>query len=297
MKNMLKKVISLVLVFAMVFTFSVPASAAGFTGSRDTGTLIEIKDDSGGVVRVDYETKANGDQVFTQYLNNVMTDRNVIKAVTPDIVYKTVYNETASSSALNASKAKETQLNIKDYISVQNNPSRAFSAYSGSTTLGTINYRTLVYEGTLRYGLRVSYTENTSGPTTYTIKSFAGKLVDLISIVVGAINLPKALTATFLKRLLVSAGITVAGGFLSNALSTTVACDKTTYNMKLVDTTYSGHTKTVYGYKYYVPDTDSYTGETYYEGYVPQDWGTQALGVWLHNEMFAYSTFDIVSWS
>lgn len=39
-----------------------------------------------------------------------------------------------------------------------------------------------------------------------------------------------------------------------------------------------------------------HTGDTYYEGYVPADWGTQALAVWFHNEMFAYSAWGVEGW-
>ena len=37
--------------------------------------------------------------------------------------------------------------------------------------------------------------------------------------------------------------------------------------------------------------------KTYYEGYLPKEWKTQALAVWFHNEMFSYSVWDVVGWS
>ena len=50
--------------------------------------------------------------------------------------------------------------------------------------------------------------------------------------------------------------------------------------------------------KYYITDTKSAAKDkTYYEGYTPNDWGTQAMAVWFHNEMFGYTAWEVVNWS
>ncbi|MGJ0848482.1 hypothetical protein ACR77J_17465 [Tissierella praeacuta] len=71
-----------------------------------------------------------------------------------------------------------------------------------------------MYEGTVHYSLDVSYTSRLGLPS-YTVRLFAGKLVDLVTIVVSAIAFPKAMVATFIKRLLLNAGISITGGALS----------------------------------------------------------------------------------
>lgn len=171
-------------------------------------------------------------------------------------------------------------------------------ASKAAKTLGVIKYSsTATGSGKKeKYGLKCTYTSST-GNGTYTIKSFAGKVVDLITLIVGAINLPKAFASTFIKRVCVAAGITIVGGAIKSKLSTTVACKKTKYTWKLVDTTDANHKKKVYGYKYVVTDSKYHTGETYYSGYKISDWKKRSLAVNLHHEMFAYSSFTVEGWS
>ena len=66
----------------------------------------------------------------------------------------------------------------------------------------------------------------------------------------------------------------------------------------LVDITNSAHRKNVSGFKYFITDKKlKAKNKTYYEGYLPKEWKTQALSVWFHNEMFSYSVWDVVGWS
>ena len=70
------------------------------------------------------------------------------------------------------------------------------------------------------------------------------------------------------------------------------------YTWTLTDTINTSHKKTVYGYSYYITDVKSAVqGQTYYEGYTPNDWGTTALATWFHNEMFSYSGWEFVGYS
>lgn len=66
----------------------------------------------------------------------------------------------------------------------------------------------------------------------------------------------------------------------------------------IVDTNNSAHRKNVSGFKYFITDKKSKAkNKTYYEGYLPKEWKTQALAVWFHNEMFSYSVWNVVGWS
>lgn len=80
-------------------------------------------------------------------------------------------------------------------------------------------------------------------------------------------------------------------------MGTSIAVTENVFVLKLVNVKYPNITKNVYGERYYVTDYKYYSGETYFEGYVPQDWGTQTLGIGVHNEMFGYSNFSIESWN
>lgn len=77
-----------------------------------------------------------------------------------------------------------------------------------------------------------------------------------------------------------------------------VSCIETDYIWTLTDTADPHHTKNVTGAKYYITDAKAAEkGRTYYEGYTPNDWGTQAIAVWFHNEMFGYTAWETVSQS
>ena len=72
----------------------------------------------------------------------------------------------------------------------------------------------------------------------------------------------------------------------------------TDYTWTLTDTKDSKHSKNVTGAKYFITDVKSAAKDkTYYEGYTPNDWKTQAMAVWFHNEMFSYTTWEVVNWS
>ena len=93
-------------------------------------------------------------------------------------------------------------------------------------------------------------------------------------------------------------GIYVVGGYVKKAVSDTVSARVTEYKWNLVDTTNSAHRKNVSGFKYFITDKKSKAkNKTYYEGYIPKEWKTQALAVWFHNEMFSYSVWNVVGWS
>lgn len=67
--------------------------------------------------------------------------------------------------------------------------------------------------GLVYYGMRCSYTKSSTN-STYTIRSYIGTLVDLVSILVSATNLLAKIGTSFIKRVCISAGITIAGGNL-----------------------------------------------------------------------------------
>ena len=300
MKRTAKKLISLILVVSMIFTTTITAFAQRYDSGEQI--LVEVQDELG-ELKITYQVTNSGDKIFSQYLNEELIIRNIVLRNEPNLVNQTSYINTSINDASKFTIMHEpvqTTYLINDYIiETPLNQNQRNSTSAHSSKLGRINYHSYnSYEGIIYYGLDVSYTYDQS-LSSYTVRSFVGNLVDLVTIVCSAIAFPKAMVATFIKRLLLSAGITLSGGVLSDALSTTMSSIKTTYDMELVNISDTNHTKMVYGYKYYISD-DNYPdakGEVYYEGYVPQDWKKQHLAVWLHDEMFGYSSFDVVSWT
>lgn len=120
----------------------------------------------------------------------------------------------------------------------------------------------------------------------------------MVSIIAGAFTIPIPIVGPYVAALISGLGITVVSGVIESALSDTVSCIETDYTWTLTDTTDSYHSKNVTGAKYYITDTKSAAKDkTYYEGYTPNDWGTQAMAVWFHNEMFGYTAWEVVNWS
>ena len=121
---------------------------------------------------------------------------------------------------------------------------------------------------------------------------------NLISIFIAAFNLPQAIAAHYVGRLLVGLGIGIAAGQVTSAVSATVSCSKVEYAWTITNTSDAGHSKQVYGYKYHITDDESnLEGNTYYESPTPQDWETQELAILFHDQMFNYPAWEVISWT
>lgn len=281
MKKIMLRTISMILVIALFCATNIRALA---TEKHATETKLEEIFNMGDT-KIYYYEEDNGDRIFLQYVDGVLTQKNTIPFGQHDIVEREFYGKTR-----NITKDK---IRPSDYTIVDEGENVEYP--SPRAIAGIIKYRAVLGTGIINYGLQCSNTYSTK-TSTYTIKSYVGKVVDIVTILISSTNLIASIGTTTIKRICISAGIEIIGGKITKALSTTVACQKTTYKWTLVDTTQSSHYANVYGYKYKVTDSDYYTNNTYYEGYVPKDWGTQELAVWFHNEMFGYTSWEVVGW-
>lgn len=279
-KHTFKKLLSCFVAIALVVVNCMTTFASA--SNLPTNDVLLIYDD-GETVLTGY-TDSSGNIILMQYLNGKLIQRNTVFADNPEIIKREFFSNTT------ARKASSDTININDY-GVLTKPTVETQAVSPQTLAGTINYRALIDSGYVYYGLRCTYTTKLIGPTTYTIRNYIGPLIDLVAIFAGAfVEIPSTLLPEIVNKLVTGAGITIASGALSAAFSDTVSCNKSSYTWTLTDTTTTGHTKTVYGYKYLITDVYSHAkGKSYYEDYTPLDWGTQALAIWFHNEMFSYS--------
>ena len=268
------------------------ATVGGENAQSDNDSTKEVIYDGGDTKIIYYEDEKRN-KIFLQYVNGVLDQKNTILNDCNDIIRREVYT---AGDTVREHSVQIDYIHINDFIETVNIDEN--TNISPLATLGTIKYSSTSTGSNKKtyYGIKCTYT-STVGNGTYTIKSFAGKVVDLVTLLVGAISLPKSLAGTFVKRVCVAAGITITGGIIKSKLSTTVACKTTKYKWKLVDTTKTSHNKNVYGYKYVVTDSKYHTGETYYSGYKISDWKKRSLAVNLHHEMFSYSTFTVEGWS
>ena len=278
----MRKVICLIISVVLIFSLTLPS----FASSISSPNVIDIYDD--GTTKVDGYATEGGDMIFRQYVNNQLVQRNTIYAGSDGIVYREFIDPFLRSVSTDS-------ISVSDYGTIERESQGIQTA--AIRVAGTINYRAIIDTGYTYYGLYCIYDESQLGSTTYTINGYVGTVVDLVSIIAGAFTIPIPVVGKYIAALITGLGVTVISGYIEERLSDTVSCIETDYVWTLTDTTFSDHSKNVYGSKYYITDVKSAAvGKTYYEGYTPNDWGTQALAVWFHNEMFAYSAWDVVSW-
>ena len=288
-KNIYKRCIGIFMILILLFSTNLSAYASvsqSVPTQRDPEVIFNQDN-----IRIEYYESDNGDKIFEEYTDNILTQRNIIPHDENDIIYRELYKSEMESR--NSEDIIKDTLVPSDYVEKVDQTQEIQPL--AVTNMGTINFRALLDIGYISYGIKCSYSDKV-GSSTYTIKSFAGKVVDLVAIIVSAIALPEALAATFISRLCVAAGITITAGALNAALSTKVGCDRTTYTWTLINTTHPAHKVTVKGYEYFVTDEDYHTNETYYEGPVPKDWKKQSLAVYFHESMFSYPAWEVTGW-
>lgn len=236
--------------------------------------------------RIDYYETSEGDRVFLQYVNGVLTQKNVLPYNRDNVVLREFYTNTIIKTDI---------LKIDEYITTSEVKQQEY-ATNATVSKGTIKYSTILDTGKYNYGIKCTYTTK-DDTTTYTINKFKGALVDLVALVVGATKLVQKFATPFIKAVLVAAGISIVAGVIKSALTTTISCDRRVYKWKLVDTKNTSHSKYVYGYRYKANDSKYDCNDTFYEGYLPSDWKTSALAIEFHNELFTYSVFTAEGWS
>lgn len=127
---------------------------------------------------------------------------------------------------------------------------------------------------------------------------YTGSVVDLVALLVSALSLPIAICNAYVTALLWGLGCTVVSGVIKSAVSDTVSCVETDYTWTLTSASDYTHTKKAYGQSYYITDVKSaVSGNTYYEGYVPKDWGDTYLSTSFHDMMFNWFVWEVAGWS
>lgn len=286
-KRNISKVLSYFVAFVLIIGNCMPICAS--TSLSQDNSLFTIYNDGDTIVN-GYEN-SSGNMVFSQYVNGYLVQRNTVFSDNSGNIQREFFDKT------NARGTSNDIININDY-GVLIKSTSSIQSISPRTSAGTINYRAAIDTGYIYYGLRCSYNAKVIGPTSYTINNYVGSVVDLVSIIAGAFAIPIACVSPYVAALLSGLGITVVSGLIESAFSDTVSCIETDYTWTLTDTTDSNHYKNVTGAKYLITDVKSAAvNKTYYEGYTPNDWGTQAMAVWFHNEMFGYTAWNVVSWS
>lgn len=241
-----------------------------------------------GDTKVDGFQTDDGDIILRQYVNDVLVQQDTIESENPDIIKRKFFTADTRSN-----QVTEDTIRISDYITITQEPSPSITPFA-KTYLGTVYFQALVGDSFLDYGLKCSYDSTFKGTTTYTINEYLGPVIDLVGILVGALNMPFTIVSVFVTALLKGLGIAVVSGAIKQAVSDTVSAQQTDYDWTLVDIDDPKHSKNITASKYVVSDYKSVlNGETYYEGCGPAQWGA----IWLHTEMFPYDSWEVIDWS
>lgn len=282
------KILSII-ISAVLLLGNCPIAFADGTTYLDNSII--LYDD--GETKVSSYEDENGNIFLFQYINDQLVQMNEINPSNSEIISRQFLesNENTAYNIIN------DEINIDDFGVSVSRLARA-NAYEGNFLAGTINYRGIIDTGYVYYSLKCSFDIDITDSTTYTINSYYGSLVNLISIFIAAFNLPSAIAAHYVGRLLVGLGIGIVAGHVTSAVSATVSCYKVEYAWTLTNTSDAGHSKQVYGYKYHITDEESnLEGNSYYESPTPQDWETQELAILFHDQMFSYPAWEVVSWT
>lgn len=270
---------------------------------EDSNGVEEVDDDAVdtpmlvGDTRIEsYETD-EGDVVLLQYVNDVLTQKNTIPHNQEDVIIREFFNDSQSGKS---TKNCTDSIRPSDYITVTEETEveePILTRASAWTTKGTINYCAAIDSGLVYYGMKCSYTKSTT-TGTYTIRKYRGTLIDLIAILVSAIDVPTKYVKTFTDAMLVSASITVINGVLKSVLTTTVASENTNFKWKLVDIQDSKHyTYYTNACRHHIIDSKYATNKNYYEGMCPRKWKKQEMAVLFHDSLFGYTSYSVVGWN
>lgn len=292
-KRMLKRIMGVILLVSIISESMLNTYAAYDNNVENDIGEEEVESFELGDTRIDYYETHSGDKVFLQYVDGVLTQKNTLPDGQKDIIVREFFGD--YDEARERKNATDV-IHPSDYLIIEEGEETEEPILERTKTMGTINYRAIGENGLVYYGMRCSYTKSSTN-STYTIRSYIGTLVDLVSILVSATNLLAKIGTSFIKRVCISAGITIAGGKLKSALSTTVACKRTKFNWKLVDTQDSKHYTTYIGYRYDVTDSAYNTGKIYFEGMCPKQWGKQEMAILFHDKLFGYTSYSVVGWN
>lgn len=281
----MKKFLCIAMCFVLCLSMTLPCYAASNPSSEEE-TIWEGDD-----FIITSSTTADETTILKEYIDGVLTQRNTIYANDPD---HAVYREFYGNSTARA--MQHDVIYAADYGTVETHDSVSPQL---ATIAGRIYFRSpspIEPDGYVHYSVFCQYDTALIGPTTYTINGFIGKLVDLVALLVSAIPLDAEKTSNWLHDILSSMGQEVIAGMIQEAFTATVAAERTDYTWQLLHVENYSNLQTATGSKYYVIDVLSHFHKTYYEGLVPEEWGTTYFASLVNYQMFAYNSFDVEKW-
>lgn len=273
----MKKIISLLLSFAMIFTLTIPTFAASdksFADGQQEKTTIQLS--AGSYIEItlltNNRTRASNDSesfLIKEFIHNELT-HTVEGSFGGSQLICTNYED--------GRMVNQKIINVSDRVSASRSEScQTVATASYGSVLGRIVYNKDI--GNNRPGEELTvYSKITNQDLeSYTIN---GKASDTISVIAGlllsvlSVFIPSANTVTSMAIAIVSAyGGNVAGGAIGVLFTEKVAVDATYCTLTGYHSTSNYHTAGYYGIARLVKTKNSNAyNKWFYEGYTPQEW-------------------------
>lgn len=292
----MKKIMSFIIALTMLVTTSLTGYAQTNNSISSNKDEFIFYGDDGIESKITSDTKENGSIELSQYNDGVLIQTNI---VTPgeDIIKCMTYADVENDSFEINDSVKNpvtTYIKASDYVEFDGDFEESIPNQYALKKLGVINYKE--HPTTfMKERLQVQSNDSSAVQTTYTIRSYVGTIVTLVSIIVSGISVPVFAVNAFISTVLAAAGITIVGGAINKALSTTVAAKKTTYTVYLTDLI-GGRKTTEYGYRYQLNDSAYKNSGTYYEGLAEPQWRTNTFQQKAYYYMYFLSSPGVASW-
>lgn len=252
MQKKIMKLISLMLVFCVMFTTTTSAFA---TAHNNNDGIFRFTDESGINYRIELFEKGNT-VLAKQYENGILTCTNEMKK--GGTIIKQV--EDNKISYLDYSdKIKEIDVKIR---------TKSRNSYN---KVGTMKYKV---DGNK---IDVYSKQGKVKQTTFEVKSYTGKVITFITIIAGALSLPMAIAEAFLTKLIYGLFVTVVGSTITSTFGVeSLAAERTDTYWKVRDNNDPSNYETFKGSTYVINEYghDSFE-EEYYTGYVEDDYNTE----------------------
>ncbi|MCT4542178.1 MAG: hypothetical protein N4A63_01405 [Vallitalea sp.] len=299
----MKRVISIVLVLALVISSVSNISAASNINREENNEsikkneelvmLVDPKDSGTYVIGDDYE---NGDVEFTQYRENKIVSRYIVK--NKERVIEAEYYQEADELIINSELTRELIIRT-EIIKLPELTRQAMPSLYGTTSgyLGTIKYDYCDAENSGICGAKVNYVKNT-GSIKYDINGKYRDLAGLAGFIAGTLSLSSAPALAVAKSVLSWLGYALgATAIFIPECNLQSDYDEIEYFVENIDS--PNNTNSFYGTKHIITEEGNHINEVYKSGdyFAYSPWEDIIFGRTVYSRLFGYLYYNIKSWS
>lgn len=273
MRKKCNRIISSLIAFVFVLNLNVSVFAAtdSVNSSDPKSNSIEFRNDEGMEIKIDIIENENG---------------IIVKEYDDGTLVSTVEGEKGDTVFTKTEGDKVETVDYSDYVDVDNGTER-----SGSTrktkNLGTMSYRV--------DGNKIDVTCKTEEKvSTYNIKNFTGKVIDLVVILAGSLSLPSILSKQFVQALIWNGFLYVSSNEVKKVVGIeTLASTVIDNSFEICDSKNTRNKERFNGGTEYIIIETGRVNEKYKEGgFVESDFNTKSFKAFCHKQIFGTISND-----